>query len=432
MWATSPWRSEDSDERRWWLALGLLCGVRVAIPLLTLAFSGHAIPGLPHYRYQPLNGDSFGFYSASREFIASFTRVPKPLLLLAVMLVAGAVAIGLGIWRRSPGRRWVAVLLPAAAVSLAVTLPIREMDPPGAAVFGWSLIWSIPMMPIRAVGLDPTPDYAFVIGLLLTLVALAGTVVGTAFVGLYATGRRSVGLLGAALFAVWPLVSGHLVGHSAWDNGQWNVDVGLHLYTEPLSTALVVASVALLLRPDSRSLGRAGAGLAIGYATAVKLTNGVAGLVLVILVAYRSGWRHAAPYAAGGLVALPIVIAYWPKGYVGMFDGATSASSRPWAIAYADDAWMHSLLFTPRLLLVLLPLFAVGCYAIRDRWTLIVVCAPIVVNAVIYSFYYVTALHPRFLYVTLPFLFVLEAAGGMTLVDVARRRRQRSRQVRVL
>jgi hypothetical protein len=126
-------------------------------------------------------------------------------------------------------------------------------------------------------------------------------------------------------------------------------------------------------------------------------------------------------------VSLPIVLAYWPKGYVGMFDGATSATSRPWAIEYADDAWMHSLLYTPRLLLLLAPLLVIGCFAIHDRWSLAVVATPIVVNAAVYSFYYVTALHPRFLYVTLPFVFVLEATGGVALADAVRRRSRRFR-----
>ena len=75
---------------------------------------------------------------------------------------------------------------------------------------------------------------------MLTLAALAVATIATAYVGLYATGRRSIGLGAAGIFALWPLVSGQLAGHSAWENGQWNVDVGLHLYTEPLSTALVV------------------------------------------------------------------------------------------------------------------------------------------------------------------------------------------------
>lgn len=419
-------------ERRWRLVLGVLIGVRITIPLLTLAFSGHALPGLPAYRYQPLNGDSFGFHAAAREFIAALGRVDGPLLLLVVVLVVGATVTGSRLWRRSPGRRWVAVLLPAAALSIAVALPIHQMRSPGAAVFGWPLLWSIPMIPIRAVGLEPTPDVAFVIGLLLTIGALAVTVIGTAYVGLYATGRRSVGLLAAGLFAVWPLVSRPLAGASAWENGQWNVDVGLHLYTEPLSTALVVLSVALVLRPATQQLGRAGAGLAIGYAAMVKLTNGVVGVVLALLVARRHGLRQAVPYAAGGLVSLPIVLTYWPKGYVGMFDGATSASARPWSLSYADDAWAHSLLYTPRLLLLLTPLLLFGCFAIRDRWLLAVVGTPIVVNAVVYSFYDVTALHPRFLYVALPFVFVLEASGAIAVADAIRRRRRPASEVRVL
>ena len=247
--------AEDAyGRRRWLVALAALAGVRLAIPLVTLAFSGHALPGLPAYRYHPLNGDSFGFYAATREFISSLGRVSKPLLLLAVVLVAAATVAGIRLWRRSPGRRWIAVLLPAGALALAVTLPIHQMHPPGAAVFGWPLLWAIPMIPIRAAGLL-TPNVAFVIGLVLTLAALAVTVIATAYVGLYATGRRSVGLIAAGFFAVWPLVSGQIVGHSAWENGQWNVDVGLHLYTEPLSTALVVVSVALLLRPPRSSSG---------------------------------------------------------------------------------------------------------------------------------------------------------------------------------
>ncbi len=418
---------ERDDERRFRLALGAFVALRLAIPLVTLAFSGHALPGVPAYHYRPLNGDSFGFYSATREFIASIGRVSAPLLGLAFVGVVATLIVAVRLWRGgSPTRRVVAVLLPAAAVSLALTLPIHQMEPPGAAVFGWPLLWAIPMIPIRAAGLGPSPDTAFVVGFVLTLIALAVAVVATAYVGRYATGRRSVGLVGAGLFAAWPLVSGQIVS-TAWRNGQWNVDVGLHLYTEPLSTALVVASVALLLRPATQQVGRAGAGLAIGYATAVKLSNGVVGAVLAVLVAWRHGWRQALPYAAGALVSAPIVIAYWPKGYVGMFDGATSASPHPWSPSYVDDAWRHSLLFTPLLLVLLAPLLLIGCFAVRDRWALAVVGTPIVVNAALYSFYDVTALHPRFLYVALPFVFVLEAAGALAVVDAVQRR-----QVRVL
>lgn len=425
-------RDRDERERRWLVTLALLSGVRLAIPLLTLGFTGHSLPGLPAYRYQPLNGDSFGYYAATREFIASFLRVNRPLLLSAVLLVIGAIVIGVRLWRRSPGYRAIAVLLPAGAIMVAATLPVHKMHILGAGTIGWPLLWAIPMIPIRAVGLGPTPDIAFVFGLALTLVALTVTVVGTAYVGLYATGRRSVGLIAAALFTAWPLMSGQLVGHSAWENGQWNVDVGLHLYTEPLSTALVVVSVALLLRPATQQLGHAGAGLAIGYATATRLTNGIMGLVLAVLVAWRHGWRRAVPFAAGGLVSLPLVLVYWPKGYIGILDGNAPPSFRPWGLSYASDAWTQSLIYTPRLLLLLAPLLVIGGAAIRDRWVLAVLSTPIVANVVFYSFYYVTAIHPRFLYATLPFVFVLEATGAVTFGEAMRRRGRRFRQVRVL
>ena len=334
------------------------------------------------------------------------------------MAVVAALVVAVRLWRGgSPTRRVVAVLLPAAAVSLALTLPIHQMEPPGAAVFGWPLLWAIPMIPIRAAGLGPSPDTAFVVGFVLTLAALAVTVVATAYVGRYATGRRSIGLVAAGLFAVWPLVSGQIVS-TAWRNGQWNVDVGLHLYTEPLSTALVVASVALLLRPATQQLGRAGAGLAIGYATAVKLTNGVVGAVLAVLVALASRLEAGAAVRRRSArlgAARDRLLAEGVRRHVRR--GNLGHVRIPGRSSYIDDAWRHSLLFTPLLLALLAPLLVVGCFAVRDRWALAVVATPIVVNAVVYSFYDVTALHPRFLYVTLPFVFVLEAAGALAVVD---------------
>lgn len=424
--APEPPAAPGGGGRSWWAALAALVALRVAIPLVALVFSGHALPGLPLYRYQPLTGDSEGFYAAAREFISSVGRASRPLLLLAVVACAAACFVALRLRRGSPAARVVALLLPAAVVALALTLPIHGMHPPGAAVFGWPLLLSIPLFPLRVVGWAG-PDMAFAVGLAISLVAIAVTVVATAYVGLYATGRRAVGIVAAGLVAAWPLASGQLAGHSAWENGSWTVDVGLALYTEPLSTALVVTSVVLLLRPATGPVGRAAAGLAIGFATVTKLTNGVLGLVLAILVAWRQGVRAATPYAAGALVSVPLLIAYWPKGYVGMFDGATAAVARPWSIAYVDDAWRDSLVFTPRLLLILAPLLVVGCFVVSDRRVLAVVSAPIVVGAVTYSFYYGTDLHPRFLYSAMPFVFVLEAAGALAVVGAARRRRGRGR-----
>ena len=314
---------EARRERRFRLTLGALVALRLAIPLVTLAFSGHALPGLPAYRYRPLNGDSFGFYSATREFIASIGRVSKPFS-----------------WRSSP------------------SLP-RSSSPSGSGAAARRVASSRSCCPrrglARADAADPPDGAARRRGVRLaaslgdpddpdqsrrarpvTRHRVRGRLrahAGRARRRCRRDGLRRPLRHRAALHR--PRRGGplrRLAARQRTDrldrarNGQWNVDVGLHLYTEPLSTALVVASVALLLRPATQQLGRAGAGLAIGYATAVKLTNGVVGAVLAVLVAWRHGWRQALPYAAGALVSAPIVIAYWPKGYVGMFDGATSAT----------------------------------------------------------------------------------------------------------
>jgi hypothetical protein len=396
----------------WGAALAALVAVRLLIPLAALAGSGHDLPGLPPYDYAPLNGDSFGFYAAAREFIAAPARL-HPLVL--VLVAAGLAAAGWAALRLArSGRRWEALVLAVAALSLAAVPPIVEMEPSGAAVFGWSLLWSIPLVPLRAAGaLDP--DSAFAVGFALSLAAIAVAVVATAYAGFYATGRRAVGLGAAALLALWPLLTRPLAGPSAWENGQWNVDVGLHLYTEPLSTALVAVALALLLSPRLTELRLALAGLALGLGTAVKLSNALfAGLALV-LVAVRLGPRASVPLALGGLAFAPIAAAYWPKGYPTLFDNPNSYSQHAWSLGYGLRSWTDSLLFEPRVLLVLAPLALLGALAVRDRWTLALLAAPIATNALFYSFYDVTRYHPRFLYAALPALFVLEAAGAWKL-----------------
>jgi hypothetical protein len=104
------------------------------------------------------------------------------------------------------------------------------MPPPGAAVIGWSLVWAIPLAPARAAG-HAGPNVAFGIGLVLSVVANAAAVVATGWAGRAASGRRSVGILAAALFALWPLLVGAVAGHRGWQNATWEIDAGLHLYT---------------------------------------------------------------------------------------------------------------------------------------------------------------------------------------------------------
>src|SRR5207253_9402674 len=106
--------------------------------------------------------------------------------------------------RRLLSPEW-ALVLGALAFSLAAAAVISQMQPPGAAVFGWSLVWSLPLFPVRALGqLDPGVAWGF--GLVLSLLANVVTLAATAYLGLRATGRRSLGVAAAGLYAFWPLL----------------------------------------------------------------------------------------------------------------------------------------------------------------------------------------------------------------------------------
>ena len=388
------------SSRAWTAALAALVGLRVAIPLVTLAASGHDLPGLPPYDYKPLNGDAAGFYAEARELIsAAFGPAGAG---AALILGAGAWAA----WRLRP--RWTAIVAAALAVSLAASLLVLATEPAGAAVVGWPLLWAIPLLPLRAAGVLDA-DLAFAAGFAISLAANAVTVVAIAHAGCRASGRRTVGVAAAALFAVWPLLTRPLAGPSAWENGQWNVDVGLHLYTEPLSTALVAVALALLLAPRLDELRLALAGALLGYATVVRVSNGFLALAAVALVAYRLGPRRALPLAAAGAAFIPLVAVYWPKGYPEI------PNVPGFSLDQAGRSWADSLIFDPRLLLVLLPLAVLGLFALRP-WASALLGASVATNALFYTFYEHTHIHPRFLYASLPALFVLEAAGGWLVI----------------
>ena len=64
---------------------------------------------------------------------------------------------------------------------------------------------------------------------------------------------------------------------------------------------------------------------------------------------------------------------------------------------------------------MLLPLALLGLLALRP-WASALLGASIATNALFYTFYEHTHLHPRFLYASLPALFVLEAAGGWLVI----------------
>jgi hypothetical protein len=278
------------------------------------------------------------------------------------------------------------------------------------------------MLAYRALGVGLSKHIAWDFGFALSLVCVALTVVAVAYLGRNASTRRWVGLLAAAFWTLWPVLVGVVAGHDAWANSQWNVDVGLHNYSEPLSTLLVTSGAALLLTPRLTQLQLVLAGCALSAATLVKLSNGLLAAAALVLVFLRGRTREAYPFLAGALSLAPLVLVYWPLSYPKLFDNPQSWPRDPFDPAHVITTWTHSSIFTPQVLLIVTPLAAVGIAGLVRRWELALVLAFLLINPVFYSFYANTAQHPRFLYASLPELFVLWAAGIAVLFRLAARR----------
>jgi hypothetical protein len=104
------------------------------------------------------------------------------------------------------------------------------------------------------------------------------------------------------------------------------------------------------------------------------------------------------------------VLAFWAKGYASTYDGALSASNNVWSLGHVRRSWGDSLLFTPTLLVLIVPLAAVGAAVISGRARAMLL-VPIGLTVITYSCYQWTPIHPRFFYVVLPLVLVLDAAG---------------------
>jgi hypothetical protein len=409
--------------RSWWSTLGLLVALRLAIPLAAYADRGSKLPGIPAF-VRPaaaggLSGDATGFYAGAREFMAAWGRMPRALLGLDVLFVLAAASTVVLLWRRRPDLR--AWLVPTAlfAAALAICVDVHYMKPTGAAVLGWPLVWSLPMFPYRVLGsLDPSA--AWDIGAALSLLFVALTVVAVAYLGRNATGRRWIGLLAAAFWTVWPVLVGLIAGHHAWSNKQWDIDVGLHNYDEPLSTLLVTVAAALLLSPKLNPMRLALAGCALSLATSVKVSNAVIAGIVLAIVALRHR-RQALPYLAGALAFAPVVLVYWPKSYPKLYGNPNSWPHDAFDVSHVVSSWTQSSIFTPHTLAIVVPLAVIGAFGIGRPWALGLVLAFLLVNPVFYSFFANTAEHPRFLYASLPELFTLWAAGIGVLGARARR-----------
>jgi hypothetical protein len=164
------------------------------------------------------------------------------------------------------------------------------------------------------------------------------------------------------------------------------------------------------------------AGCAASAATLVKLSNALLAAAALVIVFLRVRKRDAMPYLAGALALAPLVLVYWPLSYPKLFDNPQSWPRDPFDPAHIASSWTHSSIFTPHTLAIVAPLALIGVAAILRPWQLALVLAFLLINPIFYSFYANTAQHPRFLYASLPELFVLWAGGIGVLYALATRR----------
>ena len=394
------------SSRAWIASLAALVALRVAIPLVALAASGHDLPGLPPYTYVPLNGDATGFYAESRELISVAFG---PAGAVAVLLLCAGAWLA---WRLRPA--WKALVAGAFAVSLAATALVLGSVPSGAAVVGWPLLWAIPLLPFRVLGVLDA-DLAFAVGLPILLAANAVTVVATAVIGFRASGRRWIGVAAAALFAVWPLLARAPGGSERVGErpvARRRRPPSLH------GAALDRARGDGDRAPARTAARRAAAGPGRCPARLRDRGQGLERPVCSSSSRPRRTSRRAAesaPIRAGRArvrAARRRLLA----------EGLSRDRERPgFSLAQASRSWgADTLIFDPRTVALLLPLAVLGTLALRP-WTSALLVAVIATNVGLYTFYEHTHLHPRFLYVALPALFVLEAAGaGLVIRKVSR------------
>jgi hypothetical protein len=394
-----------------WVAF--LAVLRILPAIAVLAANGRSLPTLPGSRYGPPTGDTYGFYAAAREFISAWAHVSRPLLAFSFFAFCGALLVTRRLWRE--GSDGVAVAVLSVAVGLFTVVGVRAMVPTGAGAVGWPIVWSIPMFPLRATGLL-SYHVAFYAGVVILLAANVVTVIATALIA-----RRfapvHIALLAPALLVVWPFLMRAVEGTGNIVYGSWLNDQGITAYSEPLSTALVTVAIALVIlgAHDERAIAAAGA--LTGFATAVRISNitivAVLGLSVLLLRKRRATLLFGLACAGMGAIAA----AFWSLGY------ATFKSDRPeqatnglFSWHYLLRSWRDSGVFDWRMLLILVPLPLIGAWALRRLPSeLVALAGTVVVTALFYSAYYITALHPRFLFVAIPSLFVLTAAGVATL-----------------
>jgi hypothetical protein len=400
-------------ERSFRVWVAVLALLRILPALGVLAANGTSLPTLPGSRYGPPSGDTYGFYAAAREFVSAWAHVSRPLLAVCVLALLAALMLARRLWQRASGGA--AVALGSVAVGLFVAVGVRAMVPTGAGAVGWPIVWGIPMFPLRATGLL-TYHVAYYAGIAILIAANVVTVIATALIARRLASPR-IALLAPAFLVAWPFLMRFVEGTGNIVYGSWLVDQGVALYAEPLSTALVTVAIALIIlhARDERAIAAAGA--LTGLATAVRISNITIAAVLGISILLMRSRRNTALYTAACAGMGAIAASFWSLGYA-TFSGGKSeqAPSGLFSWHYLLRSWRDSGVFDWTMLLLLLPLPLIGAWALRRRPVeLVALAGTVAATATFYSAYYITALHPRFLFVALPCLFALATIGVASL-----------------
>ncbi len=192
-----------------------------------------------------------------------------------------------------------------------------------------------------------------------------------------------------------------------------------------MSTACIATGLALALVRGRPPWAAVAAGIALGYAIAVRPTNLVFAAAVALLFAWERDWRSVGRFVAGGLTVLPIVLAFLPKkrGYdLALVRDETGLPL--WSSDYLLSTYTDASVWRPLLLAVLLPLVAIGVATLPCRRFGLMLLGGALANAAVYSFFRATFEHPRYLHAGLPALLVLWAAGAAWLSERVPRRRR--------